>query len=288
MELKLARHLWGTQLPYRTAFQLYQAQGYSAIEASLLYLAEPKETFYQLLQEFNFAWIPMIFTHGNSVQAHLESFASQIKATQALNPLQITAHSGQDAFTRQEAIYFFQEALKIEKDFGIPIAHETHRSRIFYNPWITQEILSEFTQLKLCADYSHWVTVCERLLDDSFASILELCAERSIHIHARVGHEQGPQVSDPRDQAYQAHVLAHESWWDMIWSAQRQSKKLFSTLTPEFGPAPYLPTMPHTQQPLSSQEEICLWQANRQRQRFTDWLKSNEKANPTMIANVAD
>ncbi len=182
-------------------------------------------------------------------------------------PLQINVHGGRDAFSKAEAMAFYQEAVRVEKDIGIPVSHETHRSRVFYNPWITRDILLEIPDLKLCCDYSHWVNVCERLLDDEI-DILKLCAERCLHVHARVGYEQGPQVPDPRAAEYQAHVAAHERWWDMIWEAQQQSGKSFSTLTPEFGPAPYLQTAPHSNTPVAVLDEICYWQMQRQRGRF--------------------
>lgn len=267
MELILARHLWGVSTPYSQAFQQFKQEGYSSIEASLIYLAEPKETFFALLQELDLQWIPMIFTHGKTVKEHLESFTQQIEEVAGHKPLLINAHSGRDAFTQHEAFQFYGEALKIEKDFGVPISHETHRGRTFYNPWITREVLLKYPDLKICCDYSHWVTVCERLIDEEI-EILQLSAERCLHIHARVGYEQGPQVPDPRAPEYHSHLEAHERWWDMIWDAQKRLGFKYSTMTPEFGPAPYMPMLPHINKPVSSLEEICLWQMQRQRQRF--------------------
>jgi hypothetical protein len=40
-------------------------------------------------------------------------------------------------------VEFLGELLKIEKHFGIIVSHETHRRRIFYNPWETRDILKE-------------------------------------------------------------------------------------------------------------------------------------------------
>ncbi len=266
MKLLPVRHLWGVTEPYRTAFKKFHEQGYEAIEVSLLYSAEPKEKLISLIKELTMQWIPMIFTHGKTVAEQVQSFREQVEDVAIANPLLINAHSGRDAFSRSEASEFYRAALKIEKAVGIPIAHETHRSRTFFNPWITRDVLLEFPDLKLCCDYSHWVTVCERLLDEE--DILRLCAERCLHVHARVGYEQGPQVPDPRAPEYQLYVDAHERWWDMIWDAQHKAGRAFSTLTPEFGPVPYLQTVPYTNQPLASQDEICLWQMQRQVARF--------------------
>jgi hypothetical protein len=41
-----------------------------------------------------------------------------------------------------------------------------------------------------------------------------------------------------------------------------------STLTPEFGPPPYLHTHPETGEPLADLNQICDWMALRQRARF--------------------
>lgn len=83
---------------------------------------------------------------------------------------------------------------------GIAIYHETHRGRILYNPWITRDICKVFPTLKLTADLSHWCVVAERIfdpasgLDDDWQEILDIVSERTHHIHARVGYEEGPQV----------------------------------------------------------------------------------------------
>lgn len=273
MNLTLARHLWGTSAPYSAALQQYKEQGYRAIESGLLYLAEPKQQFFDQLAMLDLRWIPMVFTEGRSVKEHIDSFKKQIDEVAPHQPLLINSHSGRDAFSFSESIEFFTAALKLENEYNIPIAHETHRSRILFNPWITRDILLELPTLQLCCDYSHWVTVCERLIDDQL-DILTLCAQHALHIHARVGHEQGPQVSDPRAPEFAAHVAVHEKWWEMIWQSQQKRGLKLTTLTPEFGPWPYLPCLPYTQMPLASQADICLWQANRQRERFTQLFSS--------------
>ena len=113
-----------------------------------------------------------------------------------MQPILINSHSGRDAWDEGQSRDFFKEALFLEAALDIPIVHETHRGRSLFNPWITQRLLGQFEHLHLCCDLSHWVCVCERLLDDE--SIIEQCAQHCLHLHARVGYEQGPQVPDPR------------------------------------------------------------------------------------------
>jgi hypothetical protein len=109
--------------------------------------------------------------------------------------------------------------------------------------------------------------VAERLLDDC-GPIIELAASRCIHIHARVGYEEGPQVPDPSAPEYQRHVEAHERWWDLVWKSQQARGFAHSTLTPEFGPPGYLHTLPHTNVPVADLDRVCKYMADRLAARF--------------------
>ena len=215
--------------------------------------------------------IPQVFSHdfipGGGVRAHLVSMKDHIEETLALNPLFINAHSGSDTWSREEAEDFYGAALEMEKSIGIAICHETHRMRYFANPWATRLILEMFPDLKLTCDFSHWVCVAERLLQDC-DELIRLAADHCHHVHARVGHEEGPQVSDPRAPEWQNHLKTHERWWDMIWDSQKRRGLETTFLTPEFGPPPYLPTLPHTGLPVADLADICDWMARREAGRY--------------------
>jgi hypothetical protein len=216
-----------------------------------------------LLDQYGFAYIAMVFTSGSSVAGHLDSFRAQVETSRALLPILINSHSGRDAWDDGHNREFFAQALTLEATLNIPVAHETHRGRSLFNPWITQRLLGQFEQLRLCCDLSHWVCVCERLLD-SETDIIEQCAQRTIHLHARVGYEQSPQVPDPRAPEYQRHLEAHERWWDIIWAAQSANGQKISPLTPEFGPPDYMHTLPYSNLPVADLWEVCNWMAQRQ------------------------
>lgn len=268
MKLELVRQLWGGDEPSAASFIQFSEFGYSALETGVP-AAEDLQRFKQLVKERNFGVIAMVFTAGSSVADHLRSLEIEVERAQQLAPRFVNAHSGRDSWSPAEAKHYFAEALEIERRSGLTIAHETHRGRVLFNPWITRDLLLSFPELKLTCDYSHWVCVAERLLDAE-TDILELCAQRAHHIHARVGHEQGPQVADPRAPEYQRHLLAHERYWDMIWASQETRGVSVSTLTPEFGPPPYMPTLPFSNVPVTDLKTICDWQANRQRARFSE------------------
>jgi hypothetical protein len=266
MRLLLIRHLWGVAGAWEEVFPRLQELGYHGIEAALPPVAD-RGRFRELLDRHRFEFIAQIFTAGDTVAGHLESFRRQLAEAQALGPRLINSHSGLDAWTESDAERFFQGALETEAQTGVAVAHETHRGRVLFNPWITARLLARLGGLRLCCDFSHWVCVAERLLDDQ-TEILRQCAARCAHLHARVGYEQGPQVPDPRAPEYQPHLEAHERWWRLVWDAQEARGDRESTLTPEFGPPAYLHTLPFTHAPVSDLWDICNWQAQRQSQHF--------------------
>ncbi len=275
MKLIIFRHLWGMTGDWEDLFPRLKAAGYHGIESALPARRDHRR-FCSLLAKHRLEFIPQVFSRGGSAAEHVESLREQIAVAKTFAPRFINAHSGQDAFTEDDSARFFDGALGLEEESRIAIAHETHRGRILYNPWITSRLLTRFPELKLCCDFSHWVCVCERLIEDQ-TGILRQCAKHCLHVHARVGYEQGPQVPDPRAPEYQRHLEAHEAWWRLVWEAQERRGCRISTLTPEFGPPEYQHTLPFTRAPVSCLEEICDWQARRQASNFAHRAKAKQK-----------
>jgi len=276
MKLILFRHLWGAAGEWEDLFPRFKPAGYRGIESPIP-PAEDRKRFRALLRKHDLGFIAQVFSHGKTIADHLESLREQIAATKSFGPRFINAHSGQDAFSEDQSIRLFEGALRLEAKCGVSIAHETHRGRVLFNPWITSRLLRRFPDLKLCCDFSHWVCVCERLIADQIA-IIRQCAEHCLHVHARVGYEQGPQVPDPRAPEYRRHLETHESWWRLIWQAQARRGFRVSTLTPEFGPPHYQHTLPFTRVPVSNLEEICDWQARRQAEAFARRSKPKRRS----------
>jgi len=273
MRIQLVRHLWGVDHTRGLEHYLprWQSAGYEAVEGSLRFSPDRK-AFLSFLKSSGWRWISQVFSRefapGGTVEKHLESLRGQIEECLELDPLFFNAHSGSDGWTHAQAVDFYGTALELEKTLGVTICHETHRQRYFGNPWTTRAVLEQFPTLKLTCDFSHWVCVAERLLEDC-KDIISLAARHCHHLHARVGHEQGPQVSDPRAPEWERHLIAHEAWWDRIWSSQRQRGMEVSCLVPEFGPPPYLPTLPFTQCPVADLADVCNWVAHRESDRFS-------------------
>jgi hypothetical protein len=252
MKLKIFKALWGMEGTLEERFKRIAEAGYDGVEGHAG--RQEARIFRRLLDKYHLDYIHMIFTGGPD---HEASFAKDLEFAAKLKPLQVTAHSGKDSMTEQQGRKFFKSALQVEKELGLTVAHETHRGRILYNPWVTARLLEELPDLKVTADLSHWCVVTGSLLED-------------IHIHGRVGYSEGPQVPDPRAPEYQTHLKRHEGWWKAIVDRQLKEKKRKAiTFTPEFGPPDYMHTLPFTRQPVADLWEVCLWMANRFREKYS-------------------
>ena len=121
--------------------------------------------------------------------------------------------------------------------------------------------------MKITADFSHWTCVTESLLENSF-SILEEAIRRTKHLHARVGFTEGPQVPDPRLVDWQEYVDFFMNLWKQIIDRQKLQKADFFTITPEFGPPPYMWTRTDNNEPIASQWEINVYMMNLIKNKF--------------------
>ncbi len=275
MKLLLVRHLWGVDLGYglKPFIDKWRSVGYRALEASPRLVPDHDEL-RRVLNGEGFVWISQIFSNmqmgGGSIALHLSTLREQIEVCLDAEPLFFNAPSGSDAWTLDLAEDFYGTVRDLETELNITFCHETHRSRFFSNPWNTGRLLERVPDIKLTADFSHWVCVAERLLADA-APILSRVAHNCHHIHAREGYEQGRQVPDPRAPEWQLNLQTHARWWEAIWSAEQAQGMETTTLTPEFGPPPYLLVSPFTQQLVADLPPICDWMAERKARRFGAW-----------------
>jgi sugar phosphate isomerase/epimerase len=200
-------------------------------------------------------------------QKHLAEFKEGINAGAALKPVYINCHSGKDFFTYEQNKLFIDFTNELSNKTGIPIYHETHRGRALFASHITRNFIEKNPSLKLTLDISHWCAVHESLLWDQTETV-DLALSRTHHIHARVGHAEGPQVSDPRAPEWQDAVKAHLDWWDKVVERKKKNGEQMTILT-EFGPPDYMWTLPYTRQPLSDQWAINVHMMNILRKRYS-------------------
>jgi sugar phosphate isomerase/epimerase len=197
---------------------------------------------------------------------HEQQFNQVVADIAKAKPLYINCHSGKDFFTADQKSRLIAYTTQLSKSSSIPIYHETHRGRACYSAPVTKELLDKNPELRLTLDISHWCNVHESLLQDQGATI-ELALNRTDHIHARIGHPEGPQVTDPRAPEWDNAVKAHFAWWDKIVAAKKQQGRPITILT-EFGPPDYMPTTPYTRQPLANQWDINVYMMQTLRKRY--------------------
>ncbi len=266
MELKLVKSFWGMEGSLPNKMRRIADAAFAAVEGRPAGIG-PVEEFMPLRKEFQLDYIAMVLTEGATLDAHLADFRAKVDEALRYDPSSITAHSGKDSWSFAQQKIFFAEALEIEQQIGLPINHETHRSRAMFTPWTTAALLREFPALHINADFSHWLNVCESRLEDQTEN-LALCIARTRHVHGRVGHEQGAQVNDPRAPEWAEHVALHEAWWDEMIRARLHAGAATFTFNPEFGPPHYMPTLPHSQEPVADLWDVCVWMAQRFAARF--------------------
>ncbi len=267
--LKFMATSWGFQGSMDAFCAKVKMHGYNGIEVwwpntnqeiDLLFTALKK---YQLEVGFLVA--------GNEVDfsAHAATFKKNCSAA-ATNtiqkPLYINCHSGKDYFSFQNNKQLIDFTTALSRKVNIPILHETHRSRLLYSAPIARDFFNQIPDLRITLDMSHWCNVSESLLEDQQDTLMK-AVERTDHIHARIGHQQGPQVNDPRAPEWAAAVKAHLDCWDRIAALKKQQGSTLTILT-EFGPPNYMPTLPYTQQPVADQWEINIYMMNLLRNRY--------------------
>ena len=282
MELLLLRSVWSGSNNLDELIEQTIAAGFNGIEGPIPKDKSQRRKLHQRLNEHNLAfiaeattgtaasdsksnwWIPQ---SDRTLTEHLNDLKWTVDQAEAMGALFVSTMCGYDAWSWQQNVDFFGQALELERTSGITISFETHRSRSLFNPWITRDLLTEFPEMKLTCDFSHWCVVCERLIDSEW-TIIKQCAQRAMHIHCRVGYAQHAQVSDPRALEYTDALAAHERWWDLIWQAQKERQMSQVTMNPEFLWDGYMQTLPFTKMPVADVWEITCWIAERQRQRF--------------------
>ncbi|MBU1215633.1 MAG: sugar phosphate isomerase/epimerase [Gammaproteobacteria bacterium] len=283
MELQLYKTMWGHQGALDVAAAQALDAGFAGLEGNADNL--PRDELRDVLQARGLAYIQEIVTGGNyvprrhdTVLEHIADVERQLQLGRSLDPQWVTVIGGCDAWTLEQSVRFLGESQEIAARMGIACSFETHRSRSLFNPWVTLAVLERLPELKLTCDFSHWVVVLERQLDDDWDAVLEV-AKHAHHIHARVGYDQGPQVPHPAAPEYAAALASHQRYWEAIWSVQLAEGRALSSMTPEFGPDGYLHTLPFTKQPVADLWEINAWMGDTERGHFQEWKKGIAQAN---------
>ena len=242
--------------PLEDFLQRVKASGFEATEIYLGSLRESPAEIARLHTSYGLQLIGQILTQGGTYQEHMKSLETQFEFAAECNVAFINSHTGRDIFAFEENIRVFERAVQLSQSSGIPILIETHRGRPTYSAIETRKYLEAVPELRLTADFSHWMVVHESDLADQRPN-LELAMARADYIHARVGYAEGPQIPDPRAPEWGHAVDRHLQLWQQIIDQHKRDGKESLYITPEFGPPAYMHTAPFTNQPVGH-----VWEQN--------------------------
>jgi sugar phosphate isomerase/epimerase len=269
IDLKILATNWGFPGTLDEYCSKVKQEGYDGIE---MWWPGDKKGKDELFAALNKHQLEIGFLCGSGeadYNKHLAAFKQAVNAaaTQKIQkPLYINCHSGRDHFSFDQNSAFIQHTIEVSKSSGIKICHETHRSRIMFAAHITRQFIQKHPELKLTLDISHWCNVHESMLQDQQEAV-ELALTKTEHIHARIGHPEGPQGNDPRAPEWEAIVTQHLKWWDTVVARKIKEKSTVTILT-EFGPPDYMPTEPYTRKPLADQWAINVHMMKLLRSRY--------------------
>ena len=273
MKLTLIRHLWGVDLT--RDLRQYAAQwhtiGYEAVEVSLRFVPD-RACFLRFLKDEAFQWVPQIFSHdfvpGGTVREHLASLREQMEECLAHGPLFFNAHSGCDAWSARRRRKISTPRPSISK------GNWAYRSR-------TRRI-------------GNAISASPGRRGTSWKSSPTWRSPPTLAIGSASANACWPTRATPspwppntagtstpgwvlrkvrrcrtrRPRNMRRNLRRTSRGGLQIWQSQRERGFTHSTLTPEFGPPPYLHTLPHTHVPVADLTAVCDWMAARQRERF--------------------
>lgn len=243
-----------------------RSDGFEAVEINLSGIDLPPAEIDRMVRDHGLKLVAQIITSGASPDEHRESLERLFAFAVETDPVLINSHTGSDVFPFEDSLGIFEHGCELSRRVGKPLTYETHRSRPTGSGPMTRKFLESLPAMRITADFSHWFCVHESDLSDQTDHV-ELAIRRSAHLHARVGFAEGPQVPDPLAPQWEEWTQLHLSLWRRIVETRKAAGEEFLTVTPEFGPPPYMPVEPHTGRPLAD-----AWDVN---VRFFRWLQEH-------------
>ena len=249
---------WGSEgLGWDEFLAQVREAGYNGVEFAVPGDADPADI-EAVLEKMERRGLLAILQHYDTREAdfgrHRRAFEQWFAKVAPFSPYKLNSQTGRDIFSFEENLTLIELAGAFGQSRGVAVLHETHRGKFSFAAHVTRPYLQALPGLQITLDASHWVCVAESYLEDQ-AEAVELALSRTEHIHARVGHPEGPQVTDPRAPEWRPALEMHMRWWDRVAERKRARGEELS-VTMEFGPAPYLVHLPFTNQPITSQWEV--------------------------------
>ena len=270
MNLKFLYPYWGSEsLNVEEFFETINSEGFDGVEINIPSDALFETKFYNQLQdvrqknpEFILVAQQVSGVRNESVDTYLNQVLDRLRSLIHYRPNFINSHTGKDHFSFDENCKIIEAIENFAEQNKIPVYHEIHRGRFTFHAATTLRYLNEFPNLKLVGDLSHWCVVSESMLQDQ-ETIISQVVPHVYHLHARVGFEQAPQVNHPFAPEWQPYLETYLTWWRQILHFHKDQENF--TITPEFGPYPYMPQEPFSKKPLAIQSDINI--------KMRDYLK---------------
>lgn len=260
---------WGSESLSWDAFcEKVKEVGYDGVESPLPLDAKEKQGIVNTLKKHDLLLISQYYqSFEKDYEEHRCNYEKHLRNLAEPKPFLINCQTGKDYFTFEQNQQLIALAAKISRETGVKIIHETHRNKFTFAAHITRQYLEKIPAIRLTLDISHWCNVHESYLDDQTEAV-NLALSHTDHIHSRVGHPEGPQVSDPRAPEWQAALDKHLTWWDRIIALHKQKEAETFSITTEFGPLDYMPSLPYTRQPLTSQWDVNVFMMELLKKRY--------------------
>lgn len=271
MKIKYLCPYWGSEDHQPNTFIEYvKNEEYDGIEINIPKDEVFETNFYIVLNEIRrehpefICGVQQVFgIKKETPQEYLDKVLKRLSEMVRFQPDFINSHTGKDYYSFNDNCKIIDAIEEFSIKSGIPVYHEIHRGRFTFHSLTTLRYLDVFPRLEFVGDFSHWCVVSESLLDDQEEAI-ERIIPHIAHLHARVATEQASQVSNPFAPEWSRHLERFTNIWRETLDHQKKRRKQF-TITPEFGPFPYMPQAPFTQEPLSNQRELNI--------KMKDYLK---------------
>lgn len=275
MELKILSPLWGHEhLPIVSFLEKVRYAGFDGFDTWIPENKRDKKLLFDYLQRYEMPLVAHQYqAYGATFKEFKSSFLKYLNECVAVQPLLINSHTGRDWFTLKEHLELIDIAQNFFVKTGILVVHETHRGRMGYSPQAAAELFQRREDYLLTADFSHWTCVTESMLEN-FEPTVNEAISRARHVHARIGYENGPQVSDPRAPEWGYALNIFLGWWERIVLECKSAGQSVLTFTPEFGPPSYMPTIPFSNTPVADQFGLNCFMKELLKSRYTDLASS--------------
>jgi len=263
MKIKYYCPLWGSEdLGFDEFCTKVKEAGYHGIEMSFPMDPVEKSRMLKTIVRHDLSYIAQHWeTRTPDFAEHKKAYVERLHNLASCDPKFINTHTGRDFFSFEQNMELIHLAEEVSKETGVAVYHETHRGRFGFAAHIALTFLEAKPDLKLSADFSHWCCVAESELDDQQIA-LNAAINRSFHIHARIGFEGGPQITDPRLSEWEDITKKFIGWWQRIVDIRRREGIEELSVTSEFGPFPYMVRTPETLEPIVNQWDVNLHMKN--------------------------